>query len=111
MQHSARSPDALSATVPSKSSSNPIQFKIKNELCFSFYVSTSCHSVKSPKLFFWKYEQQINNINTTYTYLWIMKESINSSGVPTTRLARNTWFANVTGEAVQFGYKNYMKMA
>jgi hypothetical protein len=43
--------------------------------------------------------------------MWIMKESINSSGVPTTRLARNTWFADLTVEAVQFAYKNYMKIA
>jgi hypothetical protein len=32
------SPDALPATVPSENPSNPIQFKIQNELCVSFYV-------------------------------------------------------------------------
>lgn len=40
-----------------------------------------------------------------------MKESVNSSGVPTTQLASSMWFADVTGKAAQFAYENYMKIA
>ena len=40
-----------------------------------------------------------------------MKEIINISGVPTTRLTSNMCFADVTGEAAKFSYESYMKIA
>jgi len=35
-----------------------------------------------------------------------MKESINSSVVQTTQFASNMWFADITGEAEKYAYKN-----
>ena len=61
--------------------------------------------------YFWKYEQEINNIDTNYSYLLVMKESTNSSGVPTTRLASNMCLADVSVEAAQFANENDMKIA